>query len=82
MRNYYTNEHSEWLIIVDFWVVTLCSDVVGYQYLGGPCCFSVFRDSMVLQNVGILHHNPEDHDLNLHHHENLKSHILKWCLDF
>jgi len=26
------------LQVKDFWVVTLCSDVVGYQHFGGPCC--------------------------------------------
>jgi hypothetical protein len=24
--------------VVVFWVMTLCSDVVGYQFFGGPCC--------------------------------------------
>jgi hypothetical protein len=24
--------------IIFFWLVTPCSDVVGYQYFGGPCC--------------------------------------------
>jgi hypothetical protein len=24
-----------------FWVVTPCSDVVGYQRFGGPCCLHV-----------------------------------------
>jgi hypothetical protein len=28
---------------------------------------------MAVQNFGVLpHHNPEDHEMNLHHHENLK----------
>jgi hypothetical protein len=25
--------------VVVFWVVTLCSDMVGYQSFGRPCCF-------------------------------------------
>jgi hypothetical protein len=25
--------------IVIFWVVTPCSNMVGYQRFGGPCCF-------------------------------------------
>jgi len=24
--------------VKDFWVVTLCSDMVGYQLFRGPCC--------------------------------------------
>jgi hypothetical protein len=24
--------------VVVFWVVTPCSDVIGYQRFGGPCC--------------------------------------------
>jgi hypothetical protein len=35
---------------------------------------------MVLRNNGILpHHSTEDHELNLHCHENLKSHIAASC---
>jgi len=26
-------------LIVVFWIVTPCSDMVGYQQFGGPCCF-------------------------------------------
>jgi hypothetical protein len=54
-----------------FWVMTPCSDVVGYQHFRGPCCLHLNslhpddEDSKVLQNVGILQHNPED--LNLNH---------------
>jgi hypothetical protein len=50
-----------------FWVVTLCSIVVGYHHLGGPCCLLHGEDggSMVIQNFGILsHHNLEDLDRN------------------
>jgi hypothetical protein len=45
--------------VVVFWVVMLCSHVVGYQHVGGIYCH-IFRmksedgGSMVLQNVGIL----------------------------
>jgi len=40
------------------WVIIPCSDVVGHQYFGGPCCLHLQGDggSMVLQNVGILPH--------------------------
>jgi hypothetical protein len=27
-----------------FWVVTLCSYMVGYQRFGGPCCFHLQGD--------------------------------------
>jgi len=40
-------------------VVMPCSVVVGYQRFTGPCCLCLWGDdrgSMVLQNVGILHH--------------------------
>jgi hypothetical protein len=33
-----------------FWVVTLCSVMVGYKCFGGPCCHHL--------------HNPEDFDFN------------------
>jgi hypothetical protein len=29
------------LIQVEFWVVTLCSDKVGYQRFRGPCCLHI-----------------------------------------
>jgi len=42
---------------VVFGVVTLCNDVAGYHWLGGPWDV-VGKDggSMVLQNVGVLTH--------------------------
>jgi len=39
-----------------FWIL-MCSDMVGYQCLGGPCClagWSEDRGSMVVLNVGII----------------------------
>jgi len=58
--------------VVDFSVITPCSDVIGYQCLGGSCClkhvgilphyYSVITwdgCSMALWNIGILlHHYP------------------------
>jgi hypothetical protein len=35
-----------------FWVVTLCSVVVGYQRFGGPCCLHLQGGSKVLRNSG------------------------------
>jgi len=31
---------------------------------------------MVFYHITVQSHNPEDHNMNLHHHENLKSHNL------
>jgi len=39
--------------VVVFWVMTLCSDVVGNQRFGGPSSFIFI----------IRRHNPENHDL-------------------
>jgi hypothetical protein len=41
-----------------FRLVTPCTDVIGYRLFGGPCCLHLKGDggSMVLRNVGILHH--------------------------
>jgi len=41
-----------------FWVVTVCNAVVGHQHFRGLCCL----------------HNPEELNLTLHCHQNLKSH--------
>jgi hypothetical protein len=42
-----------------FWIVTPCSDVVGYRRFGEPCCLHhpEDEDGMVLRNVGILPHH-------------------------
>jgi len=29
--------------VVFFWVVALCSNVVGYWHFGGPCCLHVWQ---------------------------------------
>jgi hypothetical protein len=63
------------------WFVMLCSNVVGYQHFGGPSCLHLHPDgggSKVLCNAGILHHytvSQPNHDLKLHYHENLISHV-------
>jgi hypothetical protein len=55
-----------------FWVVTTCSDVVGYELYGGPCCFITPKmeaeksiETLVSYHITIRRHNPEDHDINL-----------------
>jgi hypothetical protein len=44
--------------VVVFWVLIPCSDVVGNKHFRGIFC---------------LHENSEDHNLNLHYHESLRS---------
>jgi hypothetical protein len=52
--------------IMVLWVVTSCSDVVGYQRFGVPCCLHLYPedgDSMTLQTLVSSHitarcHNP------------------------
>jgi len=68
-----------------FWVVMWYSVVVGYQPFGGSCCLTLrmegtrsFRMLVPYHNT-TCHHNPEDLNLNFHHHVNLKSHIIFWC---
>jgi hypothetical protein len=64
-----------------FWVVTPCNVVVEYQRFGGPCCPHLQGETAWSSEVLVSYcnatqyHNPEDLDLNLHSHENLKSHI-------
>jgi len=48
--------------------MTSCSDVVRYQGFGGPYCLPVSY------HITARHPNPEDHVMNLHCRENLKSH--------
>jgi hypothetical protein len=46
--------------VVVFLVLTQCTDVVGYQRFGGPCCHHVDpedRRNVVLRNVDILPHH-------------------------
>jgi hypothetical protein len=38
MNQVYTIKHTGKIQVVVFGVVTPCSDVVGYQRFGGPCC--------------------------------------------
>jgi len=60
-----------------FWVVTSCSDVVGYQRFGRPWYLHLRGEewgSMVSCHITMWCRNPEDSALNLHSRENLKSH--------
>jgi len=66
-----------------FWVVTLCSDVVGYQQFGGPCCLDLqgelkaakSSETWLSYHITTQYHNPENFDL-YHHCENLKCHSI------
>jgi len=61
--------------------MTPCSVVVGYQPFRGLCClhFRVKMEAAQTSETLVSNHNtiscdnPEDDDLNLHHHESLKS---------
>jgi len=65
MKAYIEDEHKTecdvtfWVLmvmkiqIVVFCVVTLCSDVVGYQHVRGPCYFC-------LHHITTLHDSPEN----------------------
>jgi hypothetical protein len=50
-----------------FWVVTPWSVVVGYQQTAWT------SEMLVYYHITTRRHNPEDHDLDLHHRETLKS---------
>jgi len=63
--------------VMFFWVLTPCSDMVGYHHFGRSCYLYLYalsqgyslrsedRGSKVLRNVGFLsHHTQEDHNLN------------------
>jgi hypothetical protein len=45
------------------WVVTACSDVIGYHLHSEDGGGKVFRNS-VSNHITTHRHNPEDHDLN------------------
>jgi hypothetical protein len=54
--------------VVVFCVVSLCSDVVGYQCSGGPCFTLKFESllssgTLVSWHISTWHHNPEVNDL-------------------
>jgi len=61
--------------IAVFWVLTPCSDVVGYQHFGGPCCSHLqskvvvkaawSSEMLVCHHITTWHQNSEDHNLDL-----------------
>jgi hypothetical protein len=58
---------------VGFWVVTACCNLVGGYMLVQPVCSSEM--SVSTYQTAAWCHKPEDHTMNLHNHENLKSSI-------
>jgi len=37
--------------VVVFWIVPFCSDIVGYQCFGGPCCLHLQGEDGVYSNI-------------------------------
>jgi hypothetical protein len=59
--------------VVVLWIVTLCSDVVGYKHFGEPCYLHLhftlkmemeWPSETLVSYITTWHHNPDDHDLN------------------
>jgi hypothetical protein len=75
-KNYFSHSKQRKTGLVFLWDATPCSDV-RYQRFGGPCCLCLYPehgDSMVITTQC---NNPDDHDMNLLRHKNLKSRSRK-----
>jgi len=51
-----------WNQVMVLWVVMPCSDVVGDQHFGGPCCLHLHPEDVGSTVCILPHHNPEDYD--------------------
>jgi len=70
-----------------FWVMMPCSVVVGYHCFKGSSYIHLYftlnmetawTSETAVPYHNVTHcHNPEELNLNLHHHENLKSHTWR-----
>jgi len=68
---------------VVLWSVTPCSFAVGYPHFGDPYCLHLQREvkmdvarfskTSLSYRKTTLYNNPEDLELNLHRHDNIKS---------
>jgi hypothetical protein len=75
---------ENWVVHAEvLWAVTACCVAVGYLHFRGPHCphlhFTLKIKTPLSSETSVSYgnttrcHNPEDHDLNLHWHENYKS---------
>jgi hypothetical protein len=87
------DQSTQEIHVVVFCVVTPCSDVQGRHHFEVPCCLHLqgevneggvprSSEKSVSYHITTRCHNPEDHDLNLYRHENLKSRQGRWILLF
>lgn len=68
-------EHGKVIHTVIFWVMVLCS-LVGGKNISMLCTASIFRaEDVESRDSTYLCLNSERHNMNLHRHENLESHL-------
>jgi hypothetical protein len=75
------------MLVKVFGVVMPCGGVVGYQHFRGPHCLQLHPEdggrTLVSYHSTTRHHNLGDLNLNIQHHENLKSsRIVDWNVRF
>jgi hypothetical protein len=70
-----------------------CSLLGGYQHIGGWCCpliqdpeqyveVAYFSETLVFSSKGLRCYSSEDHELNTHRHDKLKTYVFAYLSHF